>query len=156
MTHLNLEQLKQKLALFIVGHEDVSCADRFIQDTTKPQDNREGVVRFSFFTHRHKYTIVAKPADDVEKSYLAGYGYCLYQNPGEHWHRGDDLPDGKMTMETLEHIMQRVIAYEVEPLAGNLCRRKILFSGENPLYNDKEVGNIGSEFPDLSKESNVP
>ena len=72
--------------------------------------------RILFYTDNNKYTITA-----IERGIGDGYLGCgvsaRKSRPGEDWERGNDLPDGPFTSETLEQIKNGIIAYELEQLS---------------------------------------
>lgn len=69
-----------------------------------------------FYTYNNQYIITA-----VERGTDDGYLGCGVSTrkfrAGEDWHRGNDLPDGPFTSETLEQIKNGIIAYELEQLS---------------------------------------
>ncbi len=75
------------------------------------QDNREWEFRALLYTTTHSYTISAIDREGT------GYLGCIAsaRNPrlGEHWRRGNDLPDGPLIRETWEKIKNDIIAYEL-------------------------------------------
>lgn len=78
------------------------------------QDNREWLFKVLLYTATHSYTISA--VDREDEGYLGCIANARYPRLGEHWRRGNDLPDGPLTRETWEKIKSDIIAYElVEP-----------------------------------------
>lgn len=72
------------------------------------------VVRF--YTDHYRYRIVAIEREDDE-GYLGCTTSVRKPRAGEDWTRGNDLPDGPFTKETLEQIKNKIIAYEIVQLA---------------------------------------
>jgi len=68
--------------------------------------NALDVFRIQLYTQRHCYFFVVK--DD----YLGCMASSRKPRPGEDWTRGNDLPDGKFSLETLRAIMGAVVFYE--------------------------------------------
>lgn len=59
------------------------------------------------YTEKHEYRIHVTP------TYM-GCGYsCRYHRPLEDWTRGNDLPDGKCTKETLDRILMAILTNEL-------------------------------------------
>ena len=69
-----------------------------------------------FYTDNNKYTIIA-----IERGIGDGYLGCDVSTrkcrAGEDWQRGNDLPDGPFTYETLEQIKNGIISYELDQLS---------------------------------------
>lgn len=72
--------------------------------------------RVAFYTDNHKYFIKAIEREG-EKGYLGCGVSARKPRAGETWTRGNDLPDGPFTKETLDRIEKGIIAYELEQLS---------------------------------------
>lgn len=81
-----------------------------------PDEGYKLKKKVAFYTKEHKYFIVAIEDEDGD-GYLGCVVSARKYRPGETWHRGNDLPDGKFTTETLEQIKNKIIAYELEQLS---------------------------------------
>lgn len=68
--------------------------------------NEPDALRIRLYTPRHQYTIVASDG------YLGCIAATRKSRPGEDWARGNDLPDGSFSAETLNAIMGAIIFYE--------------------------------------------
>lgn len=80
--------------------------------------------KVAFYTDEHKYFIMA-----MEEEKGNGYLGCIVDSrkprAGETWTRGNDLPDGKFTKETLEQIKDKIIAYELVQLSVKATMQEI-------------------------------
>ena len=85
--------------------------------------------RVYFYTNDNEYCIVAKfvgyaikgsiddPNHDAYKeSYLGCTVKTRKNRPGETWHRGNDLPDGKYCTQTWNDILNGILRYEIKTL----------------------------------------
>ena len=63
------------------------------------------------YTQRNCYTILAK------EDYLGCTAFRRVFRPGEDWLRGNDLPDGNFSHETLEQILGAIVFYEALEVA---------------------------------------
>lgn len=68
--------------------------------------NEEDLLRIRLFTTFYHYTIEALD------SYLGCRVSYRAPLPGENWARGNDLPDGKFSLVTLQEIMGAIFFYE--------------------------------------------
>ena len=89
----------------------------FIQDVSGSGDG-EGEIRwkFCFYTHEHKYTIVAHDRENDE-GYLGCTASTRRPRAGEDWNRGNDLPDGPFNKKTWNRIILGILRYELEILS---------------------------------------
>jgi len=76
--------------------------------------------RFSFhlYSDRYRFAIAATGEPDSADSYLGCIMSCRAPSPGETHLRGSDLPDGKLTRETMNAIfvaIARVSLVEIVP-----------------------------------------
>ena len=70
---------------------------------------------FIFYTDTHKYSIYGyKSSERSPKGYLGCGGDSRKPRPGEDWHRGNDLPDGKYSKKTFDAIARAIVAYEIK------------------------------------------
>ncbi len=76
------------------------------------------------YTATNRYTITAKHErppmlgnHDASERRWRGYLGCVATSrvarAGEHWHRGNDLPDGPLTEATWQAILATIVAYEM-------------------------------------------
>lgn len=85
----------------------------------KPHEIR---VCVKFYTADHEYSISARVPSHNEETgdFDGGYLGCIVNKRkprvGEHWTRGNDLPDGKYNKETWNKILNRILAYEIKNL----------------------------------------
>jgi len=70
--------------------------------------------RVLIYTEAHVYSIGAVDREEGN-SYLGCTVSARYPRLGEHWRRGNDLPDGKLTRDTWDRIKNDIIAYELVP-----------------------------------------
>ncbi|GAI16808.1 unnamed protein product [marine sediment metagenome] len=110
--------------------KDEICRGQFKKFVKVIEDSGEGGekaggyefrFRFNIYTETHRYRITA-----IDRSKDEGYLGCTASTreprAGEDWTRGNDLPDGKFTRETWEHIKNAIIAYELAELAPKIER----------------------------------
>jgi len=79
-------------------------------------DGSSLVKRYYLYTDNYKYSITARIYENG-RSYLGCVVSARKSLPGENWHRGNDLADGKFTYETWLKILNDIVAYELVPLA---------------------------------------
>lgn len=79
----------------------------------------ESKFKCNIFTEEYRYRISA-----IDRSEDEGYLGCTSSTrkprAGEDWTRGNDLPDGKFTRETWEHIKNGILKYELVELAPKI------------------------------------
>lgn len=82
---------------------------------------RQRRVRVRLYTDHYSYSISAVESDlGVSDSYLGCIASSRKTNIEEEQHRGSDLPDGKLTLETWHDIMAGIVAFEIAHAAGEL------------------------------------
>jgi hypothetical protein len=95
-------------------------------------DAHERRVLAKIWTAANEYTIIAvipedipegcKPADALAVSYLGASSNSRLQRPGETWNRGNDLPDGKFSVETWRAILAGIVRYEAQEIKSTRWR----------------------------------
>jgi len=114
-----VDQLKKWVQEICRGEQSLKNFVKVIEDSG--ESNEDGSAyelefKFNIYTETHKYRITALDRNEDE-----GYLGCTMSNrkprAGEDWTRGRDLPDGKFTKETWEHIKNGILAYELVKLA---------------------------------------
>lgn len=85
----------------------------------------------NLYTDHYKYFIIAIEREPG-KSYLGCQVTARKPRAGEDWSRGNDLPDGPLTTETLEQIKNAIIAYEMVELSTRQPNRPL------EMLNDEE------------------
>jgi hypothetical protein len=117
MSRMNMDDFDQWLK-DLVYPSDVEDLIEVIYDGGQgdPDTGYEIKKKVAFYTDEHKYFIVA-----IEEENGDGYLGCQVSarkpRAGETWTRGNDLPDGKFTTQTLEQIKNKIIAYELQQLS---------------------------------------
>ncbi|MBA7620341.1 hypothetical protein ES703_27687 [subsurface metagenome] len=111
--------------------KDEICRGQFKKFVKVIEDSGEGGgavgseyefrFRFNIYTETHRYRISALDRSSDE-GYLGCTASTRKPRAGEDWTRGNDLPDGKFTKETWEHIKNAIIAYELVELAPKIER----------------------------------
>jgi hypothetical protein len=88
-----------------------------VEDEGEGHGNGEYEHRFKFrlYTFLHEYAIVA--VEKPDKGYLGCQVSTRRSRAGEHWTRGNDLPDGLLTRETWDKILKAIVIYELEQLS---------------------------------------
>jgi len=87
----------------------------------KKNEGKTNELRFSLFTAKHEYKIVAHPKGK-SKSYLGCIVYNRSPEPGEEHVRCSDLADGRLSKETWEQIKNDIIATELLPIVDIVDR----------------------------------
>ena len=91
--------------------------EKFVQEVSRVSSEGDAgdgsrLRRFFIYTSRNRYSIVA-----IERKTDEGYIGCQAQartpRAGEHWHRGNDLPDGSLSRETWDRILRAILSYEL-------------------------------------------
>jgi hypothetical protein len=96
-------------------------ANRHGDGTKKLKVEVEGGTTFRLFTSAHEYFVSAVApgerllwkGDGPDLGYLGCIAQTLRVRPGERERRGNDLPDGPLTRETLDKILSAMVAYEL-------------------------------------------
>lgn len=70
-----------------------------------------GKFRFRIYTDTNWYSVTAVEND--KGGYLGCIAKCRKPRAGEDWHRGNDLPDGHLTLETYRNIFLAIVRYEL-------------------------------------------
>lgn len=84
------------------------------EDTGWVEEDGKFEYKFSvkIYTALNVYRVTA-----IDRAEDCGYLGCIvsvrYPRPGEHWCRGNDLPDGHLKRETWERIKNAMLAYEI-------------------------------------------
>jgi len=71
----------------------------------------EDFARAKIYTDGNEYNIRA------HADYLGCIVNSRKPRPGEDWHRGNDLADGKLNYETWNRILRDIIAYELKSIS---------------------------------------
>lgn len=69
-------------------------------------------IRFKLWTENNEYTIVVNLKPQLRNSYMGASVSTRKKRAGEHWNRGNDLPDGKFSDELWQSIKERILKYE--------------------------------------------
>lgn len=69
------------------------------------------------YTSKHKYQISARNG-----TYLGCTASTRMSRPGEDWTRGNDLPDGEFSEETLARIFRSIVFYEAKEVVKGVKR----------------------------------
>ncbi|MBA7649375.1 hypothetical protein ES703_57172 [subsurface metagenome] len=106
--------------------KDEICRGQFKKFVKVIEDSGEGgeksseyKFRFNIYTETHRYRISALDRSN-DDGYLGCTASTRKPRAGEDWTRGNDLPDGKFTRETWEHIKNAIIKYELIELAPKI------------------------------------
>ena len=83
---------------------------------SKPEDSKNDWITVRFFTNDYSYSIHVHWKQTMEDSYLGCTVTSRKPRPGESWHRGNDLPDGKYNDETWNDILRGIVSYEMKTL----------------------------------------
>lgn len=91
-------------------------------DDSGEGDGEEGYehrYKIRLYTNDYIYSIIAIDGKQGgrDKSYLGCVVSSRKMRPGETWHRGNDLSDGKLCIETWNKIKNDIIGYELVDLA---------------------------------------
>lgn len=74
----------------------------------------DDIFTFNLYTDNHVYHIKAR---NKTKAYRKTYLGCIMNNRktrvGEHWTRGRDLPDGQLSLDTWNDILEQIVATEL-------------------------------------------
>lgn len=85
----------------------------WLKDFARARINKVHVEKDTGWQH---IAILYTATDREDQGYLGCIASNRYPRLGEHWRRGNDLPDGPLTRETWEKIKDAIISYElVEP-----------------------------------------
>lgn len=118
-----VDQLKQWVKDEICRWSQFKKFVKVIEDSgeggEKAKREYEFKFRFNIYTETHRYRITAYDRSKDE-GYLGCTASTRKPRAGEDWTRGNDLPDGKFTRETWEHIKNAIIAYELAELAPKI------------------------------------
>ena len=100
--------------------------ERFLRDVTpfnRPEDfilyKQDGIFhRWLLYTNEHCYSlVVCFDEPTIEENYFGCTVTTRRPRAGEDWTRGNDLPDGRLTLETWQYIKNAIIRYELENLS---------------------------------------
>lgn len=98
--------------------------------------NTEEEIRLRIYTARNCYAIHAHKTDGRWPIYFACEASTRAPRPGEDWTRGNDLPDGEFSKETLNQIMGSIVFYEalevakdIEPIMDEAVESEVVLKG---------------------------
>lgn len=86
--------------------------------------NNEERFTIRIYTSKHSYQIVAT------KDYLGCTTSTRMSRPGENWTRGNDLPDGRFSKETLYCILCSIVFYEAREVVKDIEQIEDTVEGE--------------------------
>ncbi len=91
--------------------------DRVIHDI-ESESNEGGSEswRFNIYTDRYAYRISARTAGPQRRSYLGAIMSTRKPRAGEDHSRGNDLHDGRLTLDTWRNILSDIVGIEIVPL----------------------------------------
>ena len=72
--------------------------------------------RVYLYTSAYRYSLSVSLNADGSPRYLGGGVVSRKHNIGEDWVRGNDLPDGDFSEDTLRKIMYAILRYELRPM----------------------------------------
>ncbi|GAG17340.1 unnamed protein product, partial [marine sediment metagenome] len=81
-------------------------------------ENTKDTLRLNIYTGLHCHSIYANGPSD----YLSGGASTRMPRPGESWSRGNDLPDGNISKDTLYGILGSIVFYEARKVAKDVER----------------------------------
>jgi hypothetical protein len=118
MEPMTLSQVHDALFEIANRHGD---GTRKLKVETGRSDQLERGTTFRLFTAAHEYFVHAIApgerlpwkGDGPDRGYLGCIAQTLRVRPGEHDRRGNDLPDGPLTRETLDAILLAIVGYEL-------------------------------------------
>jgi len=102
--------------------------DEIAQIKHDKNDDGNKTCAVNFYTEEYMYSIYAVERDD-DKSYLSCGATCRKARAGEHWLRGNDLPDGRLSLNTWNRIMKGIVKYEVVKISPHSYNDAII--GDN-------------------------
>lgn len=80
-------------------------------------ERAKGLFELKLFTLKNVYTISIK--ENEERNYLGCVVSSRAPEPGEKHTRGNDLADGRLTLETFNSILLDIIFFELEYISNN-------------------------------------
>lgn len=83
-----------------------------------------GTYSFRIYTSDNSYSITARTYSNG-KSYLGCIASSRKPRAGEDWTRGNDLADGKLSIETWNNILSDIISYELVKVT-NIVRKEVV------------------------------
>jgi hypothetical protein len=84
---------------------------QIVEETESSKIVAKSIIRVNLFTNSNRYRISA--VLDENHSYLGCTTSSRKWEPGEDWHRGNDLPDGKFSEVTWNSIKNGILGYEL-------------------------------------------
>ena len=102
------------------------------------------------YTLINQYTIICRhyrgrQMTDNVHFYLACSASCRLCRPGEEWHRGNDLPDGKMCEDTWHRILAGIVRYESQYIQkGVTLDAWVEKTAKVPVATDAEAPTVSS------------
>ena len=97
-------------------------------DASVAVDVHKRVVVAKIWTATNVYTITSHikesgtPEKALAASYLGASACSRLERPGETWHRGNDLPDGRFSAETWREILAGIVRYETQEIKSTRWR----------------------------------
>jgi hypothetical protein len=92
--------------------------ENFIEEISGQRDDDEIQREVCFYTKDHCYYINAVERKKDNESYIGCQVSARKERPGEHWIRGNDLPDGPFNKETWNKIVYAIVNYELVLLSS--------------------------------------
>lgn len=87
-----------------------------IQIRTAPQSSTSKHFQATIFTANNRYNIHGIERAEG-RSYLGCIAKSTRSRPGEDWLRGNDLPDGSLSLETWRDILAGIVRYELQEIS---------------------------------------
>lgn len=80
-------------------------------------DGMFGTLRFRIYTNENRYSITAR-CEPHGHTYLGCIASQRKPRAGEDWTRGNDLADGKLSLDTWNKILGDIVSYEMVKVHG--------------------------------------
>ena len=112
--------------------------------------NTKQEVRFQVWHPRTVFNIVARITDDG-RGYLGCISSSRVLNTGEDWHRGSDLPDGRICGNVMLEIMASIISYDAEDVKFEVEQRAAAqYESKGPALKTPYIIGIDPASTDVS------
>lgn len=125
-----------------------NCDKERVELYVKTERDNAGNI-FSLYTKDYTFKIYCN------NSHMHGYAHCNYCEPGETWHRGSDLPDGKFSEKTFSTILNAIFRYQFlkrNPSTAEGTATGLLLEDKvtNDMYWTKEYSIFGGTLDALA------
>lgn len=109
----------------------IGYRDKFVKLDMMVGSNRGWLV--SWYTPKTRFRIICRWSVADHDGYMAGYASARCNRVGESYQRGNDLPDGRFSLETFNNIIMAAAAYDAVTVPNDIYNN---WRGDSSIFND--------------------